>query len=282
MARTRRDEWALWIGVGVAFAPALAGLARQWLADDTYAHGFLVPLVSVAAARAKLPELGPSRRWPVGLGGVGAALALYAAGLAAGGVALQGLALVLALCGLVAFRWGLAGLRRLAFPLVFLLFMIPLPAAWLAPVVVGLQLGVSSAAVAVLHEFGVAVLREGNVIVIPGGSELFVGEACSGITSVVTLIPLGVLLAYFTERSTWRRVAIVAAVVPAALVGNFIRVVATVLAARAIGAERATSGWLHEYAGIMTFAFACLLVVGLGALLREPATPASAAESASP
>ena len=88
---------------------------------------------------------------------------------------------------------------------------------------------------AVLHALGVPVLRDGNVMRLPGGESLFVAEACSGITSLSSLIPVGVLLARFTQTGAWRRVALVAFVVPAALLGNMIRVIATVLAADAYG-----------------------------------------------
>lgn len=273
-------ERVLWIGVALAFAPALVALAREWLSFDAYTHGFLVPLVSAAAAHPIVRRLGPPRRSLAGLVGVAAALALYALGLALDSAAVQGLALVGTLCGLVAFRWGVPGLRRLAFPLGFLLFMIPIPQTWLLPIVVGLQLVVTGAAVEALHAFAVPVLREGNVMLLPGGATLFVDEACSGITSIVTLFPLGVLLAYLTERSVWRRAAILAVVVPAALLGNFLRVVVTVWIARVAGAERATSAAIHESAGLLTFVFACLLVVGTGALLRQRPGPRSGSASA--
>lgn len=276
MRSTRADELALWAGVPLAFAPALLGLAGQWATTAYHSHGFLVPLVSAALAHPVVRRLGPSRRHPAGLVVLAAALGLYAAGLAAGSVALQGLAFVGTLCGLVAFRWGPAGVRRLAFPLAFLLFMIPLPASWVAPLIVGLQGVVSAAAIETLHAFGLSVLREGNVMVLPGGDTLFVDEACSGITSVMTLVPLGVLLAWLGERSAWRRATLVAAVVPAALLGNLLRVLGTVLAALAWGAERATSGSLHELAGLFTFVFACGLLVGLALVLR-PRTPAASA-----
>jgi exosortase len=134
----------------------------------------------------------------------------------------------------------------------------------------------SAAAVALLHGSGVMVLRDGNVMHLPSGDALFVAEACSGITSLLSLIPIGVLLARFTQVGWWRRALLVAAVVPAALLGNMIRVVATVHAAETYGAERATSGPLHESAGLLTSAFAVLLVVAFGALLARFTTAAPA------
>jgi exosortase len=196
------------------------------------------------------------------------ALAVYAVGLAVGAAGLQGLGLIAAVAGCALYVLGGEGLRALAFPIAFLIFMLPLPSAWVTPVILDLQLLVSSTAVSVLHAFGATVAREGNVILLPGGDSLFVEEACSGITSIVTLAPLAVVLAYFTQRTLWRRIALVVAVVPAAMIANLLRVVLSVIAAQRLGAERATNSALHEFAGLLTFALACLALIGLGAVLR--------------
>jgi exosortase len=254
----------------LAFAPALFALARVWSSVDYYSHGFLVPLVAYWIARRDgRTRLRPGdERTPAGGAVVGFAIALYAAGLAVGGAGLQGLGLIAAVAGGALYLLGRDGLRALAFPIAFLVFMLPLPSAWVTPVILDLQLLVSSAAVAVLQTSGATVAREGNVILLAGGDSLFVEEACSGITSIITLAPLAVVLAYFTQRTWWRRLALVAAVAPAAMLANLLRVVVSVIAAQHLGAERATSGTLHESAGLLTFALACLALIGLGVLLR--------------
>jgi exosortase len=258
--------------VALAFAPAVIALARVWSSVDYYSHGFLVPLVAVWIARrdGKVRLQPVDERAPAGGAVIGFALALYAAGLAAGSAGLQGLGLIAAVAGGVLYLLGREGLRALAFPVAFLLFMLPIPSAFLTPVILGLQRLVTTAAVSTLHVFGASVAREGNVLLLPGGDALFVEEACSGITSIVTLTPLAVVLAYFTHRTAWRRLVLVAAVAPAAMLANLLRVVITAILAQHLGAERATSGALHEFAGLLTFAFACLALIGLGAFLRAP------------
>jgi exosortase len=266
--RMRRSDW-LWLGaLAVAFAPALVAQARLWLARDYQSHGFLVPLVAFwmfQAQRRSLPAAGAD---PRGLAVIAAALAAYAAGFLAGDVTLQGLALVGAVAGAVLRLYGPAGLRRVAFPVAFLLFMVPVPISVLTPVIVKLQLLVSGAAVEILHAMGFSVLREGNVVLLPGDERLFVDEACSGITSIVTLLPLGAVLAWFTERAPLRRLALIAAVIPFAMLGNLVRVLATVMGAHAFGVERVTQGALHDSAGLLTFVFSCLLLIGFGGLMR--------------
>lgn len=264
-------EW-LWAGLlAIAFVPALLAQAEVWARVDYQSHGFLVPLVAAWAAhreRGRLRNL-PRDGSPAGLAVLGGALLLYAAGLAAGVVALQGLAFVAAVAGAVLFLRGGAWLRALAFPVGFLVFMVPVPPTWMAPLVVRLQTGVTAAAIGVLRGVGVPAAREGNVLRLPEGGQLFIAEACSGVTSVVTLAPLAVLLGAFTLRSTLARALLVLAVVPLAMAGNLGRVVATALAAERWGVERATQGVLHESAGLLTYGLACGLMLAVGAALRR-------------
>jgi exosortase len=267
----RRVEWVLLGALAVAFVPALLDLAGVWFSVDHYSHGVLVPLVAGwTAAQSPVLRQGPVEpREGRGLVLLALALAGYALGLGASQPPLEGAALVAAVAGAVLYLFGQRGLSRLAFPVGFLLFMVPLPPSWLAPVIVRLQLLVSSAAAALLRAGGFEIAREGNVLLLPGEVSLFVAEACSGITSIVTLTPLAVALAYLTERSLARRAVLVASVVPLAMLGNLLRVIATVLAASAIGARPATEGPLHEMGGVLTFAFSCLLLLGVGGALRR-------------
>jgi exosortase len=267
--KIRTSEWMLAGALMAAFLPALIALFGVWISVDYYSHGFLVPLVAYWAAarsRARFAILEVRDRRAVVA--VIVACLLYALGLGFGSVSLQGLALVAAVASCAFYLGGSRGLRVLAFPLAFLVFMVPLPEGWLTPLIVDLQLLVSSSAVELMGWFGSAVARSGNVIVLPAGDTLFVAEACSGITSLVTLTPLAIVLAYFTEKTLARRLTIVFAVVPAAMFGNLLRVIVTVLAAERYGAEAATGNWLHESAGLFTFSLACLALIGLGALMR--------------
>jgi exosortase len=264
-------EWLLLGLLGAAFAPALIALAKVWASVGYQSHGFLVPVVALWAFYRERPQWGrldatPDRR---GLVVMGLALAIYLLGLAAGGVALQGVALVVAVAGLVLYLRGAEWLRALAFPVGFLIFMVPPPPSWITPAIVRLQILVSSASVALLNAFSVPVTRDGNVLNLPDGQTLFVAEACSGVTSIVTLTPLAVLLAHFTLERWLSRLILVVAVIPLAMAGNLTRVVASVLASIEIGTEHATTGPPHEAAGLLTYLVACGLMLALGALLRR-------------
>lgn len=269
----RRSDLALVVAVALAFSPALWAMAQIWSQHEYTSHGFLVPVIAAWMFAAKRRELGPPVRDARGLALIAAATLLLAFGLAAGSASWMGVAFVCAMLGLALRSYGSVGLRQLAFPLAFLLFMIPLPASVLTPIIVRLQLWVSAAAVETLQWLGYSVLREGNVVLLPGDERLFVDEACSGITSVVTLLPLGALLAYFSERGWLRRTALIFAAVPIAMFGNWLRVLTTVAASERFGVERATQGALHDSAGLITFLLACFLLIGFGALLRGRSAP---------
>jgi exosortase len=249
--------------------PGLRQLAKVWSEVEYASHGFLVPFVALWAAtahRAELAELGvkPMR------GGL-LLIALAGAGLL-GALLLNnptvtGLVFVVTVLLVVLALRGAAWVRTLGFSLAYLLFMVPLPLGWVTPIIVQLQLLVSSAAVRILQAFGVAIYREGNVMTLPGDVSLFVAEACSGITSLITLIPIGIFIAYFTESTTPRRLVLVAAVIPIALAGNLLRVVLTVILSIRFSVPFATEGPLHEWAGVGTYVIGCGALLGVGALM---------------
>jgi exosortase len=164
---------------------------------------------------------------------------------------------------------GVAWVNTLRFSLAYLLFMVPLPVAWVTPVIVKLQLLVSGVGVELLQRAGVSIFREGNVLTLPGGQSLFVAEACSGITSLITLLPIGVFIAYFTESVLWRRLVLVGAVIPIALAGNLLRVILTVMLSINVSVEFATQGPLHEWTGVATYLIGCICLLGIGALMRH-------------
>jgi exosortase len=264
-------EWALVGLLIVAFAPGVLAMAEVWSAVDYQSHGFLVPVVSVWLAMRQRYAL---RRIPIepagwGLAVLAVAFVAYFAGIIGGSVPLQGTALVAAIAGALVFARGTGWLRRLALPVAFLMFMVPVPPTWISPVIVQLQLFVSDVSLRILHALGVLASREGNVLLLPSGESLFVAEACSGVTSIVTLAPLGVLLAALTLRNGWARVLLVLAVVPLAMAGNLVRVLATVFAALRIGAQAATEGPPHEMLGVLTYLVAVGLLLALGALLKR-------------
>jgi exosortase len=267
----KRYELVVIAIVGLAWWPGLGVLAEAWRGAEFATHGFLVPWVALWAATAHRAELAvlPSRPAALGRAALAVCAVAYVIALGVRQASLLGVVLVATVVALVYALRGPAWVSRLRFPLAYLVFMVPLPPAWVTPLIVELQLLVSSVAVRGLQAFDVPIYRDGNVLVLPGDVSLFVAEACSGITSLITLIPIGVFIAYFTESSLSRRLVLVAGVLPIAIAGNLLRVVFTVLVALRVDVETATKGPLHEWSGIGTYVVGCLGLLAFGALLRR-------------
>ena len=204
-------------------------------------------------------------------GRFGIALVLVASALEAVGVLARsataagvGIPLLLA-----ATAYAIAGTRllRRALPsLLFLLLMVPPPYALQTRLLIGLRGVVVAVSVGFLQSLGFSVASSGNRIFVPQ-SELMVADACSGLTSLVTLAPLAVVIAYFLSRGLWRRAVIVLAAVPIAMLGNVARVIITVLLVSQFGVQYA-EGLLHDSFGLATFALGTGVLLGLARLLR--------------
>lgn len=266
----RRVEFALIVTLVLVWIPGILQLAQVWRNVEYASHGFLIPFVALWAATAHRAELARLEPRPTrsGFAILTAVAIFYLVALSLGSSTLIGSAAVATVVAAVLALRGPAWLSTLRFPLAYLLFMIPLPVGWVTPLIVQLQLLVSSIAVETLQHGGVAIFREGNVLTLPGDVSLFVAEACSGITSVITLLPIGVFIAYFTESILWRRLVLIAAVIPIALAGNLLRVILTVLLSIHVDVEFATQGPLHDWAGVATYSVGCLCLLAVGALMR--------------
>jgi exosortase len=266
-ARRRFHEIAMFAPIVAALAwlygDVLAGLARQWATDDNYSHGFLVvPLAAFFAwERRHLLAQAVVRPARLGLILVMASLLLFLAGAFAAELFLTRVSLVGVLAGTALFLWGPAHLRIVAFPLAFLLLMVPLPAIVFNQITFPLQLVASQAGELVISAAGVPVLREGNILQLPTRT-LEVAEACSGIRSLVSLLMLAILLGHVAETRTSRRIVIALAAVPIAIIANAVRVAGTGLASEWIS-PAAADGFFHSFSGWVVFVVACAGLLGV-------------------
>ncbi len=187
----------------------------------TTPHGFLIVPIALATSGERRRTLAAAETRPSSLGLVVLAggLCVLLAGLLGSELFLSRVSLIVVLAGIVLFLFGWRHLRMLAFPLAFLLLMIPLPALVFNRIAFPLQLVASRFGETVISAANIPVLREGNVLILANTS-LEVAEACSGIRSLVSLITLALVYGYFTDRRPWVRLAIVATAVPVAIVAS--------------------------------------------------------------
>jgi len=249
--------------VAALYGPLLTQMVVQWWKDPDYSHGFVVPLFVgfvLYQRRNKLRQvtLVPNNLgFPVMLG----AIVLLLAGTLGAELFVSRSSLLFLFGGMILFFAGWSVLRVVAFPLAFLVLMIPLPALIYNQVTFPLQLLASRLASNSLELVGIPVLREGNVLVLPNYS-LEVVEACSGIRSLMSLIALAVAYGYFVEKRLWARITLVVLMLPIAVASNALRVVGAGVVTYFWGPQYA-EGFFHFFQGWLIFvsAVACMLSV---------------------
>ena len=296
----------LWQGFAISFAiifayaTVMVKLFRDWWNDENYSHGLLVPLIIgyiIWTQREKLARVpaNSSVLW----GGAAIVFALFGlwAGVAGAELYTQRLSLILLLAGITVYFWGFRLLQLLLVPLALLFLAMPIPAIIFNKIAFPLQLFASRCAVWSMSMLGIPVLRQGNVIELkPLNSfdtkKLEVVEACSGIRSLMTLLTLAVVFAYFTHTPPeddgkprtrfgwlrsywfWRAVILVGSAVPIAILTNAFRVSGTGVLAHYYGTEVA-DGFFHSFSGWAIYIVAFVLLFGIGIILDRfrPAQP---------
>jgi exosortase len=260
----RHDRLAAWLvlaSLAAAYIPVLVRLARQWLNDENASHGLIVAplavwLIWTARARWRAADVAPSQ---IGLIVLFGSLAVYAAGMLGAELFLVRVSLVGVAAGAVLYIWGWRHLRLIVFPLALFALAVPLPAILLNQVTFPLQLVASRVGEAAISAGGIPVLREGNVLML-ANTTLEVAEACSGIRSLVSLVTLAVVAAYFRGGRTAGGVALVLLAVPIAVAANAARVAGTGIAAHFWGTS-AAEGFFHVFSGWLVFGVAAALMV---------------------
>jgi exosortase len=224
-----------------------------------HSHGFLIvpSRVLVWERRAELIAARPSPS-ALGLVVVAISLMMLVAGQLGAELFTTRVSLIGVLAGSVLFLYGWEHLRVVWFPLAFLLLMIPIPAIVFNQIAFPLQLLASRFGETVLRLFDVPVLREGNVITL-ANTQLEVAEACSGIRSLISLLTLGIVYGYFTDKRFPVRLVIALSTIPVAIVANGLRVAGTGIAAYRYGAE-AAQGFFHEFSGWVVFVVSLVMV----------------------
>lgn len=268
---------ALCVAAVATYWPVLSKLVYDWANDDNYSHGFLiVPLAAYFAwERRDRWRAAPVRPSAIGLLVVLGSLTMLVAGRLGAELFVTRVSLLGLLAGGILFVLGWKHLRILAFPLAFLLLMIPIPAIIFNQIAFPLQLLASRFGEVVLRLFEVPVLREGNVMIL-ANTELEVAEACSGIRSLISLLTLGIIFGYFTDSRVWARTVIALATIPVAIFANGLRVAGTGLAAHYYGPE-AAEGFFHTFSGWLVFLVAFAALLGIQSVFRRVSPPPAAA-----
>lgn len=252
----------------VVYWKILGALVGQWWDDANYGHGFLVPifcLYLVWRQRAYLRRL-PVQGSLIGLAVILAGIGILLVGDLGADNFLMRSSLIIVVAGLVLFHLGRRIFRQVLFPLAFLFFMVPLPGVIFYAITFPLQNLAARQAAWMLETLGIPVLLDGNVIHL-AQLTLGVTEACSGIRSLIALFAAAVAWAYLLLPVGWPMFLFVATTLPITIFANAARVVLTGLIGQEFGVDYA-SGFFHEFAGLVIYAFAFVCLAGVYSVIQ--------------
>ena len=244
----------------LCYAPILYRMGVQWATDDNMGHGFFVPVVAgfIAWQRRGILLATPrnSNVW-------GLVLVIFAALVALAGTLgaelfTARMAFVIALVGVILYIGGTSWIKVLAFPLLLLPFMIPIPAIIYAVLTLKLQMLASQLGEVLITAMGIPVLRTGNTLQLPSQT-LDIAEACSGIRSLMSLAFISLVYAYWVDKRVWMRWALLAITIPIAIGANGVRVAVTGLLSE-INTKLA-QGAYHEAEGYIVFVVAMIALI---------------------
>ena len=269
------DRHPLWqvlpilIGFVALFLPTYWRLSQGTWNEEAHAHGPFVLLIAAwllyrrwPAFRATFGYAAPYTGGLVFLCG----LLCYVLGRSQSLILLEAGAQIPVLIGLTLLLAGWRGLKVLWFPLLFLIFMVPLPGFLIDAITGPLKSQVSALVEWVLYGFGLPISRNGVTLNI-GHYQLLVADACSGLNSMYSLSAMGLLfLNLMNYQSKLRTALVIASILPIAFAANVIRVMILVLVTYYLGDGVGHS--FHDTAAISLYVIALLLLFGFDALLR--------------
>jgi exosortase D (VPLPA-CTERM-specific) len=265
--RTAIFGFLLAIGLLWAYWPVLKGLLNQLWIDEDFSFGLLLPLVSGFVVYLNWPQI-RRQTWqttPMGLVILIMGLALYIAGELSTDLYTPRVSFLVSLFGCVLLLGGWQIVRRLWFPFLLLLFMIPFPPFIMRQLTLPLQLLSSRLATDMLQLVGIPAVRQGNIIDL-GIRQLQVVAACSGLRYILSLLAMGVIYCYFYQQRLWKAGILIVSLIPAAVIANALRVAAMgVYPALLEGFWHSFSGWL-----IFVFCLGFLVLIDLLLNFRQP------------
>jgi exosortase C (VPDSG-CTERM-specific) len=279
--------------LGGIYAQPLYRLLRYGMDNPLWSHVLLVPAVSLYLAwtKRRLPTAAGSFSMYAGIPLTLAMIVLSAFWMARlAGVEIAAndslciiiLSFVLFLIAGGAWIFGPERARGLAFPLGFLLFMVPFPTFVTHAIEVFFQHASADAASLMFAAGGTPVLRDGLFFKLPGIT-IEVAEECSGIRSTLVLFITSLVGAYLFFQSRIHRTLLALAIIPIAIIRNGFRIFTIAMLCVHVGPDMIHS-WIHKRGGPVFFALSLIPFFALLIYLnrRERLGPIRRAKISSP
>jgi exosortase D (VPLPA-CTERM-specific) len=261
--------WYLWwaialvvtLTLGYTFRDGLWAMTQNWETEE-YSHGYIIPIVSLLLVWHKREELA---RLPLHGSWHGAlvvilGLVIFVLGELGTLYTVIQYAFLITLAGFVLAAIGWRAVRVLWVPLIYLVFMVPLPDFLYAGLSQKLQLISSEWGVFVIRLFDISVFLDGNIIDL-GEYKLQIVEACSGLRYLFPLMSFGFICAYLLKAPVWQKAVLFLSTIPVTIVMNSIRIGIVGLLVEFYSIEMA-KGFVHDFQGWLVFMSCVLVLVG--------------------
>lgn len=163
--------------------------------------------------------------------------------------------------------YGATSIRAVAFPIFFMIFMLPLPGAVVDAVTMPMKIAVSYSAEKILNFLAYPIARQGVILQI-GQYQLLVADACAGLHTLFTLEALGLLyLNIIKHSSAFRNIFLATFIIPISFSANVVRVIILTLVTYYFG-DAAGQGFVHGFAGFVLFLSALIFIISVDSILR--------------
>ena len=260
--------WPLVAGVLALVLPTMFGVARENWSTEQGAHGPIVLATALWLFGRRWSEVSALARpgdWRLALIAFMAVAPVYIFARIINVIEVEGFMMYGLL--LITAYWliGFAPLRAMWFPIIYVAFIFPPPDTVVAMVTQPLKIGISQAAINLLYGLGYPIAGSGVTIVI-GQYQLLIAAACAGLNSLISLSAIGLFYVYVRHNANWRyAMLLMLAIVPVAILANFVRVLMLIMITYYLGDE-AAQGFLHTFSGITMFLFSVLGIFAVDAL----------------
>lgn len=247
--------------VVVLFAKPLSEFINIWRVNDDYSHGFFViplSLYMVWQNREIWKRLDNDPSW-LAFSIFIVSLFIYLAAFLARFHTLRCAAIILILLSLCVSFFGWKKSKHFLVPILFLIFMCPIPSSIYIMITNPLKLFITGTSALIIRTLGIPVLQEGNVLFF-AKTNLEVAEACSGLRSIYSYLMLGIVFSFFCKKILSKLVITLSAI-PLAIIVNIFRVTITGLLSHYFG-EKAAQGFFHEFTGMVLFGVGLVMMFG--------------------